>query len=282
MENIKTLHIQFIGHGNMWKILEEIIQEKSKELQISLDIGIQTKTRNENQLGKKADIICLCVKPELFTTISLDRYNSSAVCLSIMNGITTKKLSYFENIIRTMPNILAGVGEGITGRHEKWVIKQERKDFIKYVFTQSGTIIALDDEKDFSAFTAFAGCWPAIIAYIEQYCTDNSYREYVYDCLQSVWERLWFVSQQSSNIIKKLRTWLPKHLEKSSSTYAKSIEAVSAGNPNSSTHHIISSFNSNNLDKLLWGQNRDIEEILYQSILLGERQSDTLTAMYSA
>lgn len=82
-------------------------------------MGIQTTTKNENQLGTKADIICLCVKPELFTTIALDNYDHSAVCLSIMNGITTKKLSYFENIIRTMPNILAGVGEGITGRHEQ-------------------------------------------------------------------------------------------------------------------------------------------------------------------
>lgn len=34
----------------------------------------------------------------------------------------------------------------------------------------------MPNEDDFSAFTALAGCGPAIVAYIEQHCDEESYR----------------------------------------------------------------------------------------------------------
>gem|GEM_PF-4453159 len=60
------------------------------------------------------------------------------------------------------------------------------KQFVQQLFTSSGIVIALQDEIQFSSFTAFAGCGPAIIAYIDEYCKDDIYRSYVYDRLKNV------------------------------------------------------------------------------------------------
>gem|GEM_PF-4581271 len=59
------------------------------------------KTRESN-----ADLLFLCVKPQQINDVFLDIYNRSTTCVSIMNGISTKKLSHFDTIIRTMPNLL--------------------------------------------------------------------------------------------------------------------------------------------------------------------------------
>lgn len=265
----------------MWSSLGKLVQAKGEELWLSLEMGIQTKTTQSNVLGKKADIIFACVKPGQLNAVSFDAYDRSAVCVSIMNGITTSKLGYFQHIIRTMPNLLGEVWEGITGRYEQGSIAQDVKDFVQHIFMDSGIIIPLTEEIDFSSFTAFAWCWPAIVAYIEQYCTDDVYRSYVYDCLRGVGEKLWFSIEQASIMVEKLRRWLPKYLAKQEIHYGDLIQKVSAGDQSSSTYHIINSFDIQGLNILLSGQEKHIDDMLYEGIWAGKIQSDRLTAQYS-
>ncbi len=277
----KTLRIQFVGYGNMWSSLGEIVKTKCQELQIDLDMGIERKDSSINFIWNNADIIFSCVKPGQFKDLSLDKYNRDAVCVSIMNGITTNKLSYFSSIIRTMPNLLGEVDEWITGWHEKWSINSDLKNFMQQVFTKSGIIIRLDDEVNFSAFTAFAWCWPAIASYIEQHCTDEIYRAFVYDCLREIGIRLWFSIEQSSIMVEKIRYGLPKYLNKHNITHANMIERVSAWDKWSSTYHIIDSFEKYNLDTLLLSQDMAIKDVLYTGIWAGKLQSDKITELYS-
>ena len=280
MKNI-TLRVQFVGYGNMWSSLGKIVKTKSHELQLHLDMGIERKSSSINFVGYNADIVFACVKPVQFKDISLDRYNRDAVCVSIMNGITTDKLAYFSNIIRTMPNLLGEVGEWITGWHEKWSINPDLKNFMQSVFTESGIVVVLDREIDFSAFTAFAWCWPAIASYIEQYAEDEIYRSFVYDCLREVGVMLWFSVEQSSIMVEKIRYGLPKYLNKYSITHADMIQRVSAWDKASSTYHIIDSFAKNKFDALLLSQDIAIKEVLYTGIWTGKLQSDKITELYS-
>ncbi len=275
----KNLDVQFVGYGNMWSSLGKIVQEQSEKLGISLKLSIDT--RSSHIISDTAEIIFACVKPKQINDISLEVYDTNAVCVSIMNGITTEKLWHFHNVIRTMPNLLGEVWEGITAWHEKWDISDDIKQFLQGVFMQSWIIIHIDNEIDFSAFTSFAWCWPAIVSYIEDSCHNDVYRAYVYQCMQHVGERLGFNQEQSSIIVQKLRTGVPKYITKNNITYADFIQRVSAWDTSSSTYHIIDSFAKNNLDILLQQENDAIENILYEWIRAGKVQSDKLSEQYS-
>lgn len=275
----KELDVQFVGYGNMWSSLGKILQEKAEKLGISLKLSIDT--RSSHIISRTAEVIFACVKPKQINDISLDVYDSSAVCVSIMNGIRTEKFGRFQNVVRTMPNLLGEVWEGITAWYEKWHIADGLKYLLQEVFTESWIIIHVDNEIDFSAFTAFAWCWPAIVSYIEDNCHNDVYRAYVYECMQHVGERLWFNQEQSSVIVQKLRSGVPKYIAKHNITYADFIHRVSAWDSSSSTYHIVDSFVKNNLDRLLEEEIESIEDVLFAWIRAGKIQSDKLSEQYS-
>ncbi len=135
-----------------------------------------TQALDQIQRNTNADIVFLCVKPQQINDIILDIYNKDAICVSIMNGINIQKLNHFNKIIRAMPNLLGEVDHGVTGRHEKGEIIQSTRDYIQNIFTSSGILIDIPNEDDFSVFTAFAGCGPAIVSFIEKHCDEESYR----------------------------------------------------------------------------------------------------------
>lgn len=271
--------IQFIGYGNMWSALGNTILSQTQE-NIHLTIDTKTTQRiDQLQRNASADIIFVCVKPQQINDIVLDVYNKDATCVSIMNGINTSKLNHFNTIIRTMPNLLGEVWSGVTGRHEKWEIFESTRNFIKNIFTSSGILIEIPNEDDFSAFTAFAGCGPAIVAYIEQHCDEESYRWYVYHTLQRVWEELWLDRIQAITIVDKLRHGVWKYLEKYAINHDQLIDKVSSRWW--STEAIIQEFTRFGLGRLIANQETNIQSKLLQGILAGKLRADQLTAQYS-
>lgn len=151
---MNTLHVQFIGYGNMGSAIGEMVKQTADIIHQTMHLSIDEK--NDSQKDRHADIVFVCVKPQQINDVDLDLYRSDSVCVSIMNGIATDKLSHFSSIIRTMPNLLSEVGTGVTGWYQKGNIDHTIKTFVEQTFLQSGIIIQLTQEDDFSLFTAFA------------------------------------------------------------------------------------------------------------------------------
>lgn len=271
--------IQFIGYGNMWSAIGNTIQQQKHE---NIQITIDTKTTQWMDIIQRninADIIFVCVKPQQINDIVLDIYDKDAVCVSIMNGINTKKLDHFNKVIRTMPNLLGEVWSGVTGRHEKWKIIDSTRNFIQNIFTSSGVLIDIADEKDFSLFTAFAWCGPAIVAYIEQHCDEETYRWHVYHALQTVWQELWLDRIHSITIVDKLRHGVWKYLDKYAMTHDQLIQKVSS--KWWSTEAIIQEFIKLWLGKMITNQETNIQSTILQGINTGRLRADELTTQYS-
>lgn len=271
--------IQFIGYGNMWSTLGNTIQQQTQK---NIKITIDTKTTQWLDHIKRninADIIFICVKPQDINDIILDVYNKDATCVSIMNGINTSKLNHFNKVIRTMPNLLWEVWSGVTGRYEKWEIINSTRNFIQNIFTSSGVLIDIADEKNFNIFTAFAWCGPAIVAYIEQHCDEASYRGYIYHTLQRVWEELGLDKMQSMLIIDKLRHGVWKYLEKYNITHDQLISKVSS--KGWSTEAIIQEFTRLWLADMIANQTTNIQSTILQGIQAGKIRVDQLTKQYS-
>lgn len=266
----------------MWSALGNTILTQAEQTRENIHLTIDTKTTqalDQIQRNTNAELIFVCVKPQQINDIALDIYNHDATCISIMNGIDTSKLSHFNRIVRTMPNLLGEVNSGVTGRHEKGEIVESTRSYLQNIFTSSGILIDIPNEDDFSVFTAFAGCGPAIVSFIEKHCDEESYRWYIYHTLQKVWEELWLDRMHAIAIVDKLRHGVWKYLDKYTITHDQLIKKVSS--KWWSTEAIIQEFERLWLDTLIENQETNIWSKLLQGIRAGKVRADELTAQYS-
>lgn len=232
-------------------------------------------TQDRVECNTKADILFLCVKPQQFSLLDLSVYNTNATCISIMNGISTATIWHFKNIIRTMPNLFGEVNQGITGWYEKGNCSDSIRQYVQQIFISSGIIIQIQEEIDFAAFTAFAWCGPAIVAYLEQYC-HNGNRAQLYEDLRKSGIALSIAEDHVALILSKLRAGLPLYLAKHGLWYQDLIQKVSS--KGGSTEAIIQYFEEQKLWELLQQEYYDkaIADIIAQGILNGKLRADQL------
>ena len=119
-----------------------------------------------------ADIVVLAVKPQGMAEIcaSLKPYiGKDTPVLSIAAGQTTGVLeSYFhagQPVIRSMPNLPAAVGKGITAAYPN-ANGAAHKDLADTLLKAVGDCVWLDDESQMDAVTAISGSGPAYIFYL--------------------------------------------------------------------------------------------------------------------
>ncbi len=252
----------------MWSSIGSLIQTQDSNAQLSIT------TQDRIERNTQADIIFLCVKPQQFASLDLSVYDTNMTCVSIMNGIRTDGIGHFHHIIRTMPNLFGEVNQGITGWYEKGNCADSIRQYVQKIFTNSGIIVQLQEEIDFSAFTAFAGCGPAVVAYIEQYCGDHN-RAQIYEDMRKAGIALWLSDAHVAMIISKLRSWLPLYLAKHTIGHEELIDKVSS--KWWSTEAIIDYFRIHQLDRLLQEPYTDaIATIIAQGILQWKMRADAL------
>lgn len=173
-----------IGGGNMG---EPIINNLSKNYQVAVCEADKIKsarlrrrygvaTLDLKTLVAQSSTIILCVKPQVFPAllkemrlIGLD----NQLIISIAAGVKTKSIEKLlgdqGRVIRTMPNLPAQIGKGITA-----VAKGSRatvKDFklAKEIFNFVGDVVGVD-EKDIDTVTAISGSGPAyVFLFVEQF-----------------------------------------------------------------------------------------------------------------
>jgi pyrroline-5-carboxylate reductase len=117
----------------------------------------------------KSDIIVLAVKPQDLAPV-LDQLAGhdlkGKLIVSIAAGITIsfieQRLVQKAKVIRTMPNMPALIGEGITAVCKgKWSTPQDMKDVCRLLNGIGKTVIVKEDQMD--AITAVSGSGPAYV-----------------------------------------------------------------------------------------------------------------------
>jgi pyrroline-5-carboxylate reductase len=119
-----------------------------------------------NDILQKADVIILAIKPQSFDEFAANiKINLSAkLIISIMAGVNIDRLSKglkCNNIVRTMPNLPAQVGVGLTGFCcVKNVLKEDKK-LIEQILMTFGEAVEVESEEKINEITALSGSGPA-------------------------------------------------------------------------------------------------------------------------
>ena len=175
--------VGFIGCGNMGSaMIRGMIQSKvvvpekiivndrnvKKMKSLNTDLGVQME-KSANNLVKKADIIFLAVKPNVYGTVLEEikkDFTKDKIFVSIAAGITK---AFIENIlgddkkiVRSMPNTPALVGEGMSALSPNKNITQEMMDEIIELFEAFGEAEIID-EYLFHSVIGVSGSSPAYV-----------------------------------------------------------------------------------------------------------------------
>lgn len=122
--------------------------------------------KSETELCEKADVVILCVKPQIIQSVAekIAPVIGEKLIISIAAG---KTLAFLKNclgekthIVRVMPNINAVVLAATSAFCAGENVSDEEKETVKSAFETIGTVTELE-EKQFAAFTAIASCSPA-------------------------------------------------------------------------------------------------------------------------
>jgi pyrroline-5-carboxylate reductase len=185
------MKISFIGGGNMGEALIKSLIAKgvaaSKDITVSdvsqrrRDIlkktyGVKAIVSNREAV-LKADIIVLAIKPQDMSTVlaELGKLTPKQLVLSIAAGVTMETLRKglkHNYLVRSMPNMPAQIGEGMTVWTASDEVSQSQKEQAKSVLAAAGEEIYVAHEKYIDMATAVSGSGPAYIFLIIEALTD--------------------------------------------------------------------------------------------------------------
>ena len=178
------MKIGFIGAGNMAKAIltgiyksnivsknDVFVSNRTKEkLDIIKDeFSYNVSTDNSFVLKNAKDLVFICVKPQVFDTISDElkkKISKTQIIVSIMAGKTIeylqKKLGT-KNIVRVMPNTPSLVGSGVSAVvASKEAVKNKNYTKVLDILKGIGEVVETE-EKYMNAITQVSGASPAWI-----------------------------------------------------------------------------------------------------------------------
>ncbi|MDA8796411.1 pyrroline-5-carboxylate reductase [Aquiluna sp.] len=123
-------------------------------------------------LSGDADIVVLGVKPyqivDVLTEIA-EELPKNSVVISMAGGIELKTMAAalpeHKNLIRSMPNTPAMVGQGVTGLAPHSTASADALDAAQWLFSSVGEVVKVE-EQQINALSAISGSGPAWIYYI--------------------------------------------------------------------------------------------------------------------
>lgn len=182
------MRVLVIGAGNMGLTYAEgmskssllnrhnlMIFDKSQELIASLSKipHFEVFDKIEDCLPM-ADVVFLAVKPYhcdgLFEEIK-PLVNNGQIMVSIMAGVTIKKIQDglgVKKVVRTMPNLPALVGKGVTSYTESHEVSRIELLMIRNLLDTTGESIRVENETFIDASTGISGSGPAYVFYFMQ------------------------------------------------------------------------------------------------------------------
>ncbi len=131
------------------------------------EFGVDNTQNNNDCLN--ADVIVLAVKPQILTDVlsQLDIQNiSNQLIVSVIAGVPCKVYQQYLGqdikIIRTMPNMPAKIGQGMTGMYAE-NCQQADKDKANLLMQGTGKTLWLDTESGIDYVNAISGSGPAYV-----------------------------------------------------------------------------------------------------------------------
>jgi pyrroline-5-carboxylate reductase len=192
---MKDAQVTIIGFGTMGKAIAKALQKNDRALAVfGVDVHNSGSTNAIKNI-KKSDFIIFAVKPQDAKEVIENNkiyFSENAVLISIMAGISIKKLAQFsgrKKIIRMMPNLGLSVGEGIAvwkgvGLSGSELIKA--KGFINKI-TEN---FEVKNEDAINKITAISGSGPAYFFLLA-------------DCLINACAKLGLKKPESQKLIQK-------------------------------------------------------------------------------
>jgi pyrroline-5-carboxylate reductase len=122
----------------------------------------------------KSDVVFVAVKPyhseALFEQMK-PMLNKEQIIVSLMAGVTIVTIQQKLNakkVIRTMPNLPAQVGKGVTSYTESEDVSKVELILVRNLLDTTGTSIHVDTETFIDASTGISGSGPAYVFYFMQ------------------------------------------------------------------------------------------------------------------
>ena len=185
-----NLRVCFLGTGSMGSaVLRGLIDSghpvelisattKSEESAVSLRaIGVSAPSVEQSPdanalLSGDADVVVLGVKPyqivDVLTEIS-EELPKNSVVISMAGGIELKTMAaalpQHKNLIRSMPNTPAMVGQAVTGLAPHSTASANALDAAQWLFSSVGEVVKVE-EQQINALSAISGSGPAWIYFI--------------------------------------------------------------------------------------------------------------------
>lgn len=179
------MKIGFIGGGNMASALISGLANKltagsnihvvdlhaDKLASLTAQYGVTTALTADAKVSE-LEVIVLAVKPQHLkeTIAQLKPFVQPAqLIISIVAGIRmvdlAKWLGNHQNIIRTMPNTPALIGQGVTGVVASSHVSDDQKKAADAILSAVGQTVWLDNEGLIDAVTGVSGSGPAYVFY---------------------------------------------------------------------------------------------------------------------
>ncbi|WP_017732664.1 pyrroline-5-carboxylate reductase [Nafulsella turpanensis] len=121
-----------------------------------------------------ADMVFIAVKPyhceELFNNIK-HLVNQEQIFISLMAGVTIEKIQSLlgvKKVVRTMPNLPAQVGKGVTSYTEAKEVTRVELAMVRNLLDTTGVSLLVKDENFIDASTGISGSGPAYVFYFMQ------------------------------------------------------------------------------------------------------------------
>ena len=178
--------LAIVGCGNMGNAIATSLLEK-KAIEDSNLLIIDKFLDRANNLKQKFTLlktsqdflelknykyIILAIKPQDFKKLSKEikeKLDSNSIVISIMAGIsidTLKSCLGDFSFVRSMPNLPAQIGRGVSVFYLAKKLDKESEDFINEIFNSFGTSIQVSAEDYINSATAISGSGPGFIYYI--------------------------------------------------------------------------------------------------------------------
>ncbi len=179
------MKVLVIGAGNMGLTYAEgmassallnrkklMIFDVSPEKIISLkEMSLFNVFENLEDCLPKADIVFIAVKPyhseELFEQMKA-MVNKDQIIVSLMAGVTIETIQEqlgVQKVVRTMPNLPAQVGKGVTSYTESKEVSRVELLMIRNLLDTTGESIRVKNENFIDASTGISGSGPAYVFY---------------------------------------------------------------------------------------------------------------------
>ncbi len=213
--------IGVIGFGNMGSCLAQRLKSKEnqiwvfdKDKQKTKEISGINLAKNNSDLANKVDIVILAVKPQDFS-LTLEEIKNDLkgkLVISIAAGIS---IAYIENIlgevkvIRTMPNMPARIGRGMTCLCKGKFATDQDLNFSRELFENLGVTLILNEDM-ISEATAVSGSGPGYVfdwienknINIDNVASLERFREEFTVLLTGVAVNIGFVSKDAAKLAK--------------------------------------------------------------------------------